>query len=73
MRELKTQRNRILHDIANMLNENKNCELDNLASETNKFLNYNTKMYQTVKFIAKKPLQNLVVHDKASRNVTDIL
>lgn len=30
-------------------------------------------MYQTVKFIAKKPLQNLVVHDKASRNVTDIL
>ena len=71
VRELKTQRNGILHDIANMLNEDKNCELDNLASEINKCHNDNTKMYQAIKFINRKPLQNLMVHDKADRNVTE--
>ena len=30
--KLKTQRNRIFHDIADMLNEGKNRELNNLAS-----------------------------------------
>ena len=34
--ELKTQRNRVLHDIDNILNEDKNRELDDLASEIRK-------------------------------------
>ena len=34
--ELKTQRNRVLHDIDNILNEDKNRELDDLASEIGK-------------------------------------
>ena len=53
-----TPSNRILHDIAN-------CELDNLPSEIDKCHNGNTKMYQAVKFIKQKPLQNLMVYDKA--------
>ena len=72
VRELKTQRNRKLHDIANMLNEDTNRELDNLASEIDKFHNDNTKMYQAIKFINRKPLQNLMVHGKAGRNVTEL-
>ena len=61
MRELKTQCNRILHDIAKMLNEDMNCELDNLASEINKYHNDNTKMDQAIKFINRKLLENLMV------------
>ena len=71
MIELKTQRNRILHDITNILNEDKNRELDNLAPEIDKCHNDNTKMYRAIKFINRKPLQNLIVHDKAGRNVTE--
>ena len=67
--ELKTQRKIILLDIANISNEGKNCSLDNLASEIDKCHNDNTKMYQAIKFIKRKPLQNLIVHDKAGRNV----
>ena len=69
--ELKTQRNRILHDIANILSEHKNRERDNLASEIDKYHNDNTKMYQVIKFTNRKPLQNLIVHDKAGRNVAE--
>ena len=65
------QLNGILHHIANMLNEDKNCELDNLASETDKFLNDNTKLYQAIKFFNRKPQQNLTVRDKAARNFTE--
>ena len=65
------QLNGILHHIANMLNEDKNCELDNLASEKDKFLNDNTKLYQAIKFFNRKPLQNLTVQDKAARNFTE--
>ena len=43
VRELKTQRNRILNDIGNMLNEDKNQKIDNLASEKDKCHNDNTK------------------------------
>ena len=68
---MKTQRNRILHDITNILNEEKNRELDNLAPEIDKCHNGNTKMYGAIKFINRKPLQNLIVHDKAGRNVTE--
>ena len=68
---MKTQRNRILHDITNILNEDKNRELDNLAPEIDKCHNDNTKMYRAIKFINRKPLQNLIVHDKAGRNVTE--
>ena len=71
VRELKTQRNRILHDIANVLNEDKNRKLDNLASEIDKCHNDNTKMYQEIKFINRKPLQNLIVHNKSGRNVKE--
>ena len=71
VRELKRQCNRILHDIVNMLNEDKNREHDNLASEIDKCHNDNTKMYQAVKCINRKPLQNLMVHDKAGRNLTE--
>ena len=44
MRQLKTQCNRILHDIAIVLNGGKNREIDNLASEIDKH-NDNTKIY----------------------------
>ena len=44
VRVLKTQHNRILYDIVNMLNEDKNHELDNLSSEIDKRYNDNTKM-----------------------------
>ena len=54
-----------------MLNEDKNRERDNLASEIDKCHNDNTKMYQAVKCINRKPLQNLMVHDKAGRNLTE--
>ena len=70
VRELKKQCNRI-YDIANMLNENKNREIDILASEIGKHHNDNTKMYQVIKCINRKPLQNLMVHGKAGRNVTE--
>ena len=60
-----------LHNIANILNEDKNCELDNLALEIAKCHNDNTKMYQAVKFINRKPLENVMTHDKAGRNVTE--
>ena len=66
-KELKTQRNRILHDIANIFSQDKNRKLDNLVSAIDKC----HKTYQTTKFINKKPLQNLIVHDKAGRNVTE--
>ena len=69
--ELKTQRKIILHDIANISNEGKNRSLENLASEIDKCHNDNTKMYQAMKFIKRKPLQNLIVHDKAGRNVRE--
>ena len=71
VRELKMQSNRLLHDIANILNGDKNRELVNLASEIDKCHNDNTKMYRTVKFIDRKPLRNLIVHDKAARNVKE--
>ena len=70
-KELKTQRNRILHDIANIFSQDKNRRLDNLVPAIDKCHNDNTKMYQTTKFINKKPLQNLIVHDKAGRNVAE--
>ena len=44
----------MLHDIASMLYEEKNRQLDNLASEINKCHNDKTKMYQAVKFIKRK-------------------
>ena len=69
--ELKRQGNRILHDIASILNEDMNREIDNLASEIDKCHDDNTKMYQAIKFINRKPLQNLIVHDKTGRNVTE--
>ena len=50
------QSNVIVHDIANMLNEDKNRELDNLASEIDKCHNDNTKIYQAVTLINRKPL-----------------
>lgn len=49
-----TPSNRMLHDIASMLYEEKNRQLDNLASEINKCHNDKTKMYQAVKFIKRK-------------------
>lgn len=42
-----------------------------MASEIEKFYNGNFRMYQTIKFINRKPLQNLMVHDEAGRNVTE--
>ena len=42
----------------------------NQASETDKCHNDSTKLYQAIKFINRKPLQNLIVHDKSGRNVT---
>ena len=54
-----------------MLNKEKNRELDNLASEIDKRHNDNTKIYQAVKFITGKPLQYLMVHENASRNITE--
>ena len=42
-----------------------------MDSETDKCYNDDTKMYQTIKFINRKPLQNLMVHDEAGRNVTE--
>ena len=71
VRELKTQRNRILHDIASRLNEDKNCGLDNITSEIDKCHSNNAKMYQAVKFVNRKPLQKFKVHDKAGRNVIE--
>ena len=68
MTELKTQRNRILHDITNILNEDKNGKLDNLALEIDKCHN-NAKMYQAIKIINRKPLQNLIAHNKAVYNL----
>ena len=53
----------MLHDIANVLNEEKNRELDKLVSEIDKRLSDNTKLYHAMKFIKRKPLQNLIVHD----------
>ena len=71
-RELKTQRNRIFHDIANILNEDKIRELDNLASEIDKChtrtskctrqLNLSTEnLYKISSFVTKEveALQNL--------------
>ena len=37
------------------------AKLDNLALEIDKCHNDNTKMYQAIKFINTKPLQNLIV------------
>ena len=51
--ELERQHNRIIHDIANILNEDKYSELDNLASKIGKCHNDNTQMYQVIKFIDK--------------------
>ena len=48
-----------------MLNEDKNHELDNLSSEIDTCYNDNTKMYQVIKFINRKP------PCKAGRNVTE--
>ena len=42
------------------------------ASEIDKCHNDNAKTYQAVKFINRKPLQNLMIHDKAGRNVTKL-
>ena len=69
--ELKTQRNRILHDTANILNEDKNHELGNLASKIDKCNNDNPKMYQATKFVNRKSLKAPIVHDKFDRNVTE--
>ena len=68
---MKTQRNRRLHDITNRLNGDNVLELDNLALEIGKCHNDNTKMYRVIKFINSKTLQNLMVHVKADRNVTE--
>ena len=53
---MKTEHSRILHDIANMLSEDKNRELDILASEIDKYHTDDTKLYQAVKFTNTKPL-----------------
>lgn len=42
-----------------------------MASEIEKFYNGNFRMYQTIKFINRKLLQNLMVHGKPGRNVTE--
>ena len=60
----------MLHNIVSIVNEGKNRELYNLASEINKYHSDNTKMYQVVKCINRKPLQNLMVCGKDIRNVT---
>ena len=39
--------------------------------QKNKCHNDNTKMYQEIRFINRKPLQSLVVHGKAGTNVTE--
>ena len=41
----------------------------NQASETDKCHNNNTKLYQAIKFMNRKPLRNLI-RDKSGRNVT---
>ena len=54
--ELKIQRNRVLHDIAKILNKERSHKFVNLASGTDKCYNDNTKMHQAIKFINRKPL-----------------
>ena len=74
VKEFKTQRNRILHDMFSIFNEDKNLkdsETWQPVSEIDKCHNDNTKMYQAIKFINREPLQNLMAHDKAGRNFTE--
>ena len=54
-----------------MLNKYKNRKIDNLASEIDKCHNDNTTMYQAIKYINRKAPQNLLVHGKDGRNVTE--
>ena len=71
--ELKQERNTILHNnnIANILNKDKNRELDQVATHIDEHFHANTKMYQAVKLLNRKSMQNPFVHDKHGRNVTD--
>ena len=70
--ELKTQRNRILHSIEHILNEDKNDELDQIATNIDKNYHNNTKMYQAVKMIYnRKPFEVSTVHDKNGKHVSD--
>ena len=69
-KELKQERNNILHNIANILNEEKNRELDQMATNIDANYHNNTKMYQAVKLLKRKPIQNPFIHDKNGRNVT---
>ena len=69
--ELKQERNTILHNIANILNDDKNRELDQIATHIDDNFYNNTKMYQAVKLLKRKPIQNQSIHDKHGRNITD--
>ena len=48
----------------------KNIELDQLATSIDNYRD-NTKMYQAVKTLKRKPIQNATVHDNKGRTITE--
>ena len=70
IKQLKQQRNLVLHEISKKLNEDKNNELDQIAEKIDKSKD-NTKMYQAVKQLKRKPLQNANLIDDNGKSVTD--
>ena len=48
----------------------KNIELDQLATSIDNYRD-NTKMYQAVKTLKRKPIQNATVHDNKGRTIME--
>ena len=69
-KEMKTERNQIMHRIKRKLIELKEKDLDNKVNEINEMKD-SSKMFKAVNMLKRKKFENPYVHDEKGKNVTD--
>ena len=69
-KEMKSERNRILHNIKKTIIEDKEKQLDEKIKEIDKTKD-TTKMFKAIKELTRKKLENTYVHDETGKSVTN--
>eukprot|EP00112_Aurelia_sp_Birch-Aquarium-sp1_P006574 Seg1722.4 transcript_id=Seg1722.4/GoldUCD/mRNA.D3Y31 product="Craniofacial development protein 2" protein_id=Seg1722.4/GoldUCD/D3Y31 len=70
--QLKKRRNKIMHEIRNILNEERNKKIFDDIENIEKYENQSTKMYQAVRTIKKmKPKKPLIINSKEGKTTNE--
>jgi exonuclease III len=70
VKELRHQRNRVLKEIKQRTLENKEKELNEMASEVNKMHDH-TQIFKSVKAMKRKPFENPYITDATNKQITN--